>query len=212
MQPARRREIRRQRPQRHTTAVTPSDVPPTAALSSLTASQQAMSSVVSRGESKDGGLNRTLHHCHHQPQAGISRWSSLAKISFSANNLQRRGSSKADNSDLDSEPLTAFETANNSIIVRALSPLLTPAVTMAQKAAVKMSLMSNETNFNSEQVSSPDEANAVGGQQQELLTPHDLPTMTQVRTAKKCEYFLAIFDSDFSCKSIHFLGSLQICV
>jgi hypothetical protein len=97
-QPARRREVRRQRPQRHTTAVgaLSSDVrrqPEAAgvaaargggggclvgAASVATGLAVAEGATLVKGEST-GGLNRTLHP--HSEANHISRWYSVAKIS-----------------------------------------------------------------------------------------------------------------------------------
>ena len=97
LQPARRREVRRQRPQRHTTAVgaLSSDVrrqPEAAgvavarggggclvgAASVATGLAVAEGATLVKGEST-GGLNRTLHP--HSEANHISRWYSVAKIS-----------------------------------------------------------------------------------------------------------------------------------
>ena len=83
LKPARRREVRRQRPQRHTTAVALSDVRRPAGTEAATASTTLV-----KGEST-GGLNRTLHPHAHSDTNHISRWYSVAKISS-----PRRGSLK----------------------------------------------------------------------------------------------------------------------
>ena len=86
-QPARRREVRKQRPQRHTTAVAPlgCDV---RSRTEAVASEAAAAAVLVKGEST-GGLNRALHHAHSDSNH-ISRWCSVAKIS----SPPRRGSLK----------------------------------------------------------------------------------------------------------------------
>ena len=86
LKPARRREVRRQRPQRHTTAVALSDVRRPAGTEAATGSTAA--STLVKGEST-GGLNRTLHPHAHSDTNHISRWYSVAKISS-----PRRGSLK----------------------------------------------------------------------------------------------------------------------
>ena len=83
LKPARRREVRRQRPQRHTTAVALSDVRRPAGTEAATASTTLV-----KGEST-GGLNRTLHPHAHSDTNHISKWYSVAKISS-----PRRGSLK----------------------------------------------------------------------------------------------------------------------
>ena len=84
LKPARRREVRRQRPQRHTTAVALSDVRRPAG----TEAAATASTTLVKGEST-GGLNRTLHPHAHSDTNHISRWYSVAKISS-----PRRGSLK----------------------------------------------------------------------------------------------------------------------
>ena len=86
LKPARRREVRRQRPQRHTTAVALSDVRRPAG-TEAPESARASTTLV-KGEST-GGLNRTLHPHAHSDTNHISRWYSVAKISS-----PRRGSLK----------------------------------------------------------------------------------------------------------------------
>ena len=98
LKPARRREVRRQRPQRHTTAVALSDVRrrteaaqggmEAAAAAAAGAGGTSGANALVKGEST-GGLNRTLHPHAHSDTNHISRWYSVAKISS-----PRRGSLK----------------------------------------------------------------------------------------------------------------------
>lgn len=221
IKPARRREERRQRPQRHTTVVSPSD------------HTEAVASLV-KGEST-GGLNRTLH-----PHLSISRWNSVNKIraggtSTTTGGDSRRGSIKAFFSKEGSEaseatplcseatptapstPVHFFEdekrhqqtqhhvhqqTLNGLLpspasVIRALSPMLTPAFMAANNMAQKAHRMSRHpVETMTPKVPVQESAQKLG--------PRELPMMTQVSRHNFNKKFKLLSTIDFHLIKMHF--------
>ena len=186
-QPARRRAERRQRPQRHTVAA---DV----RITSEAASTAAIAASIQREES----LNRPQNQ-------QISRW-------YSTNKINSYGGRRDSNSDLTptapSTPVPFYEEADKrpsllpsaASVVRALSPLLTPAFMAANNMAQKAAAAKKEVKSEDIEVVQPPP---------QPMEAKDVPIMSQVNNRILSKIGIRLFIAGVSQKILDFIGAIR---